>query len=57
MDCIISSKEDGKAPYSIDVRMFFSRCYIIQNDNQQGMDLKIHTYTYRGNLWYLMDTV
>ena len=40
-------KEDGKAPFSVDVRLYYSRCYIIQNDSEKDENLHIHAYTYR----------
>lgn len=45
---VTGRKQGQYAPFSVNVRMYFSRCYIIENDNTHGENLHVHLYTYRG---------
>lgn len=36
-----------KNAYSVDVRMYFSQCYLVDNTNRDGTVLHVTAYTYR----------
>lgn len=40
-------RESNRAPYSMDVRMYYATCYVIANAEKHEDNLHIHAYTYR----------
>ena len=44
---VIYSIGGKKNAYSVDVRMYFSQCYLVDNTNKDGTVLHVTTYTFR----------
>ena len=44
---VMNRRESNRAPYSMDVRMYYARCYVIANAEKHQDNLHIHAYTYR----------